>query len=52
MDAYDGLGGFGVIVGGKLVDKVVAATGGEELCAVVEAGWVRRIHDLRETLGV
>lgn len=52
MDAYDCRSGGGVIVGGKLVDEVVATTGGEKFCAVVEASGVRRIHDLRESLGV
>ena len=50
MNAHHCLGGGGVIVGGELVDEVVAAPGGEELGAVVEAGRVCGIHDLRRSV--
>ena len=47
MHAEKGNGSCGIIACRKLIHEVVAATSGEKLCAVVEAGGVRGIHDLR-----
>lgn len=47
MDADEGLGPVGVVVGGELVDEVIPAAGGEELGAVVEASGICRVHDVQ-----